>query len=220
MQQQKISDSAVRRLSLYLRCLRDSSAQGVDVVSSRELAEASGTTPAQVRKDLSLFGSFGKRGSGYQVSMLKDRLTSILGLGRRWPVALVGVGRIGAALLDHRAIAERGFDVVAAFDVAEGKVGRQIRGIEISPLSELVSVVRERSVKIGIIATPAGAAQEVAERLTEAGVRAILNFAPVKLAPGEEVTTRSVDVGLELEGLSYHLSTGARARRDAEATDT
>jgi redox-sensing transcriptional repressor len=219
--QQKISDSAVRRLSLYLRCLRDSSVQGVDVVSSGELARGSGTTPAQVRKDLSLFGSFGKRGSGYQVAVLTERLESILGLEQCWPVALVGVGRIGTALLGHGAIAERGFDIVAAFDVARRKVGRRIQGIEVSPVDELVPLVRKRSVKIGIIATPPGAAQKVAERLTEAGVRAILNFAPVKLVLAEGVTTRSVDVGLELEGLSYHLVAELHDKRgNAEVTDT
>ncbi len=204
--QQKISDLAVRRLSLYLRCLRDSGVQAADVVSSRDLAEGSGTTPSQVRKDLSLFGSFGKRGSGYQAAVLAEQLESILGLGQRWPVALVGVGKIGAALLGHGKIAQRGFDVVVAFDVAPDKIGSRIHGIEVSPVSDLIPLVHQRAVKIGIIATPPEAAQDVAERLADAGVRAILNFAPVKLVLTEGVTTRSVDVGLELEGLSYHLA--------------
>ncbi|HKK08851.1 MAG TPA: redox-sensing transcriptional repressor Rex, partial [Gemmatimonadota bacterium] len=126
----RISESTVRRLSIYLRYLRDLRRQGTSLVSSREMADGCGTTPAQVRKDLSLFGSFGKRGQGYGVDELALTLERILGLGRRWKVALVGVGKIGSALLGYHDLARRGFDIVAAFDTDPGKVGCRLAGVE------------------------------------------------------------------------------------------
>lgn len=216
MSQPKISDSAVRRLSLYLRALRELERQGGDLVSSRELAHLCGATSAQVRKDLSLFGSFGKRGRGYSVGELVATIEEILGLGRRWRVALVGVGKIGSALLGYRDLEGRGFDLVAAFDIDPAKVGRRVAGVEVSALGELERVVAERGVEIGIVATPPGAAQEVAERLWEAGVEAVLNFAPVKLTAPGSAAVRTVDVVLELEGLCYQLSSGAEPRERRE----
>ena len=209
----KISDSAVRRLSIYLRLLRDLGDQGVVLVSSRELAERAGATSAQVRKDLSLFGSFGKRGRGYSVAELAGTLEEILGLRRHWRVALVGVGKIGTALLGYQDLNRRGFEVVAAFDTATGKVGDRQFGVRISPLSNLKAIVRERDVEIGIIATPPEAAQDVAERLAEAGVVAILNFAPVKLDVPAGVSLKTMDVAMELEGLSFQLAAGERDGR-------
>lgn len=206
----RISDSTVRRLSLYLRMLRDLQRQGDEVVSSRELAERTGATSAQVRKDLSLFGSFGKRGRGYVVADLAHTLQDILGLSRTWRVGLVGVGKIGAALLGYRDLARRGFRVVAAFDVEPGKIGRELFGVRVEPLSELRRVVREREVEIAIVATPPEAAADVARRLAEAGVRAILNFAPTEIQRVGDVPVRTVDVVLELEGLSYLLGGGRR----------
>jgi len=211
----KISDSAVRRLSIYLRLLRDLGDQGAVLVSSRELAERAGATSAQVRKDLSLFGSFGKRGRGYSVAELAATLEEILGLRRHWRVALVGVGKIGTALLGYQDLNRRGFEVVAAFDTATGKVGERQFGVLISPLAELKTIVRDRSVEIGIIATPPEAAQDVARRLADAGVTAILNFAPVKLNLPEEVSLKTMDVAMELEGLSFQLAAG---RRDEQTT--
>lgn len=208
MRQPKISESAVRRLSLYLRVLRELERQGEELASSQELARRCGATSAQIRKDLSLFGSFGKRGRGYSVTELVETLERILGLRRRWRVALVGVGKIGSALLGYRDLERRGFDLVAAFDTAPGKVGSEVSGVEVSPLASLESVVAERGIEIAIVATPPEAAQEVAERLWEAGVQAILNFAPVKLAAPEEAAVRTVDVVLELEGLCYLLTSG------------
>lgn len=205
MKQPKISDSAVRRLSLYLRLLRELRAEGETLVSSRELAERSGATSAQVRKDLSLFGSFGKRGRGYSVEGLVETLEDILGLRRRWRVALVGVGKIGSALLGYRDLERRGFDVVAAFDTEPAKVGQEVFGVRVSDMADLEEVVGERRVEIGIIATPREAAEDVAERLAAAGVRAILNFAPVEVTAGE-VPVRTMDVVLELEGLTYLLT--------------
>lgn len=210
MKQPKISDSTVRRLSLYLRALRELQRMDRDVISSQSLARLCGATSAQIRKDLSLFGSFGKRGRGYSVSELVATLEGILGLGQRWKVALVGVGKIGSALLGYRDLPRRGFDVVAAFDTAAEKLGRTVAGVEVSPLEELEEVVREKGVEVAVIATPPESAQEVARRLWEAGVAAILNFAPVKLSSPEDVAVRTVDVVLELEGLCYLLTAEER----------
>ena len=190
MRQPKISDSAVRRLSLYLRALRELERWGEKLASSRDLARRCGATSAQIRKDLSLFGSFGKRGRGYSVAELISTLEGILGLERRWRVALVGVGKIGSALMGYQGLADRGFDLVAAFDAAPSKVGTVVGGVEVSPLSALDRVV--------------------AERLWSAGVDAVLNFAPVKLSAPEGTAVRTVDVVLELEGLCYEL-TASRA---------
>ncbi len=215
----KISDSAVRRLSHYLRLLRELERAGTELVSSRELAERSGATSAQVRKDLSHFGSFGQRGRGYSVPELLDTLRGILGLHRRWRVCLVGVGKIGSALLGYRDLGPRGFDVVAAFDADPDKVGREVFGVTVRPAGELERGVRETQAEIGIIATPPQAAQEVARRLADAGVSAILNFAPVKLVEIPEVAIRTMDVVLELEGLTYLVSQREEARAGEEARD-
>jgi redox-sensing transcriptional repressor len=206
MNQRKISESTVRRLSLYLRLLREARPTGQRVLSSRELAERTGTSSAQVRKDLSLFGSFGKRGRGYDVDQLERTLARILGLQGRWRVGLVGVGKIGSALLGYGELARRGFDLVAAFDVDSHKVGRQVSGVRVWPLDRLEEVIGDEAVTIGIIATPPEAAEETARRLTQAGVTAILNFAPVKLATPDAIAVRTMDVALELEGLSFALT--------------
>jgi redox-sensing transcriptional repressor len=211
----RISDSTVRRLSVYLRLLRELTEEGREIVSSRELAERSGTTSAQVRKDLSLFGSFGKRGRGYTVAELEASLRRILGLGRRWHVGLVGVGKIGSALLGYEDLTRRGFDIVAAFDNDPDKVGRTVFGVEVTAMAELEPVVRERDVEMAIVATPPEAAQEVTERLVEAGVSGLLNFAPVKLDTQDGVAVRSMDVALEMEGLSFALSFDGDAERSA-----
>ncbi|WP_420634540.1 redox-sensing transcriptional repressor Rex [Candidatus Palauibacter sp.] len=202
----RISDSTVRRLSLYLRMLRDLERVGVVVVSSSQLAEPSGATSAQVRKDLSHFGSFGKRGRGYSVERLVGALQEILGLTHSWRLALVGVGKIGSALLGYGGLAARGFDVVAAFDVDEAKIGTHSFGLTIRPMPELRHVISELGVDIGVVATPTDVAAEIAAELARAGVGAILNFAPIELAVVNGVPIRTVDIVLELEGLSYLLS--------------
>jgi redox-sensing transcriptional repressor len=178
------------------------------LVSSRDLAEGSGTTAAQVRKDLSHFGSFGKRGQGYDVEELTRSLEQILGLQRQWRVALIGVGRIGAALLGYGDLAQRGFEIVTAFDADPGKVESELSGVRVRPLSDLESDLAREDVDIAIIATPPDSAQTVATRLTAAGVHAILNFAPVKLEVGADVVVRTMDVAMEMEGLSFVLTSG------------
>jgi redox-sensing transcriptional repressor len=206
MTRKRISDSAVRRLSRYLRFLRDLERVGKDIVSSRELAEGTGTTAAQVRKDLSHFGSFGKRGQGYVASELRRSLREILGLGRRWHVAVIGVGKIGSALLGYGDLTQRGFDIVAAFDSDPVKVDEKLGGVRVRSLASLEADLASARVDIAIIATPPDSAQSVASRAAAAGVPAILNFAPVKLEVAPHVVVRSMDVSLELEGLSFLLS--------------
>ncbi|MDE2663915.1 MAG: redox-sensing transcriptional repressor Rex [Gemmatimonadota bacterium] len=212
----RISDSTVRRLSLYLRMLRDLERAGAEFVSSSQLAEPSGATSAQVRKDLSHFGSFGKRGRGYSVEGLVRALEEILGLSRSWRIALVGVGKIGSALLGYGGLAARGFDVVAAFDVDEAKIGTTAYGLRIRPMTDLRPVIAECGAEIGVVATPTEVAAEVAAELERAGVGAILNFAPVELSEVNGVPIRTVDIVLELEGLSYLMSeAGRRTGSDA-----
>lgn len=200
----KVSDSTVSRLSMYLRLLRDVTAEGVTTLASEELARRCGVSAAQVRKDLSSFGTFGKRGTGYAVPELVRALRSILGLERRWRVALVGVGKIGSALLAHQDFSRQGFDIVAVVDRDATKVGRDWNGVTVQPDAELEAVIR-RGIDIVIVAVPAESAQGVVDRAVAAGVRAILNFAPVKLAVPEHVAVKTVNLALELEGLSYAL---------------
>lgn len=201
----KVADSTVRRLSLYLRFLEEFEDHGIATVSSGALAARGGTTSAQVRKDLSFFGSFGKRGLGYAVPELAGRLREILGLGRRWRVAMVGAGKIGSALVQYRGFQQRGFDIVAIFDVDPDKVGRQWNGLTVRDVEQLERVIRENPVDIAVLVTPADAAQPLADRLVTLGVNAILNFAPVQLTVPEHVSVKTVNLALELETLSYAL---------------
>lgn len=210
----KVSEATIGRLSLYLRLLAESEEAGVETVSSEELAGRSGTTAAQVRKDLSLFGTFGKRGLGYRVGELRARLRDILGLDRRWSVALVGAGRIGEALYGYDTFREQGFYIEAVFDADPSKVGERWGDLEVRAASELEHVIRSEGIQIGIVAVPSDGAQEVTDRLVEAGVRGILNFAPTQLEVPTGVSVRDVDMALEMEGLAYQLThevrTGAR----------
>lgn len=202
----KIPESTVRRLSLYLRFLQEASDRGVATLSSDELAERGGTTSAQVRKDLSFFGSFGKRGLGYSVPELLQQLRDILGLARTWRVALVGAGKIGSALFSYRDFQRRGFFIRAVFDSDPAKVGAAWGEQTVRPDEEMDRALREEEIDIVIIAVPAEAAQGVVDRVVETGVRAILNFAPTRLKVPEHVALRNVDMAVELEGLAYTLN--------------
>jgi redox-sensing transcriptional repressor len=206
----KISDSTVSRLSVYLRILEEMGND--DTVSSDDLAERAGTTSAQVRKDLSLFGSFGKRGLGYSVPELTGRLREILGLDRTWRVALVGAGRIGAALFDYPGFRSRGFHIVSVVDRDAAKIGKKWGDITIQDVDELGGIIREKGVEILILAVPAGAVQEVVDRAVKAGVRAILNFASAQLKIPDDVALKDVNMVMELEALSFTLSQGSGAR--------
>ena len=202
----RISESTIRRLSHYLRALDGLERDSVQTVSSDELAERGGTTAAQVRKDLSHFGSFGKRGLGYCVPDLGAHLRSILGLDVRWRVVLVGAGRIGSALFEYPTFAARGFDCVAVLDSDPAKIGQCWGYTPIVSADELETVVRDRRAEMAILAVPADAAQDVAERAVKGGARGLLNFAPVRLRVPPAVAVTNVNLVLEMEGLSFALT--------------
>ena len=202
----KIAESTVRRLSLYLRFLEEFEERGQSTVSSEALASRGGTTSAQVRKDLSFFGSFGKRGLGYPVGALKTQLREILGLDRRYRVVVIGAGKIGSALVQYGGFKARGFDLVSIYDNDPKKVGREWNGLVVQPVEELDQDLRRHPADIAAVVTPAEAAQGVADRLVKAGVTTILNFAPVQLQVPEHVTVKTVNLVLELEALSYVLA--------------
>ncbi|HSM61940.1 MAG TPA: redox-sensing transcriptional repressor Rex [Longimicrobiales bacterium] len=204
----RVSESTVRRLSYYLRALEALDHAGVATVSSEELAERGGTTAAQVRKDLSQFGSFGKRGLGYAVPDLTATLGGILGLDRRWRVVLVGAGRIGAALFAYPAFAARGYDYVAVLDSDPARIGTCWGRMPIRPVSDLEEVVRELKADLVILAVPAESAQGVAERAVHAGARGLLNFAAVQLRVPPGIPVKDVDLVFELEALSFAITLG------------
>ena len=206
MSVRKIAESTVRRLSLYLRFLEEFEEQGAATVSSEVLASRGGTTSAQVRKDLSFFGSFGKRGLGYQVPALKTRLREILGLDRRYRVLVVGAGKIGSALVQYGGFGSRGFDLIAIYDNDPAKVGRQWNGLVVRHVRELETDLAREQADIAAVVTPSEAAQAVADRLVSCGITAILNFAPVQLQVPDTVTVKTVNLVLELEALSYVLA--------------
>ena len=205
---QNISDSTVRRLSHYLRILEKLESDGHATVSSVDLAEQAGTTAAQVRKDFSLFGSFGKRGTGYAVGDLAHELREILGLGGTWRVALVGAGRIGSALFEYADFRLRGFRIDTVLDVDPSRVGQSWGDVRIEDARDLARIVTERSIDIVILAVPADAAQATADRAVQAGVRGILNFAPTQLRLPEHVSVQDVNMVMELEALSFELTHG------------
>jgi redox-sensing transcriptional repressor len=209
----RISESTIRRLSHYYRVLEEVEAEGGRLISSHRLAEREGITSAQVRKDLSTFGSFGRRGLGYSVAHLREEIRLILGLDRRWRVGVVGTGNIGTALLAYRGFARQGFDVVAAFDRDPTRVGERLGDLVVHDVSLLPSLASELKLDMGVIATPVRAAQEVADLLVKAGVRGILNFAPRKLFVPAVVTLRNVDMTVELESLSFALAQRHGVRR-------
>ncbi|HMH81258.1 MAG TPA: redox-sensing transcriptional repressor Rex [Gemmatimonadales bacterium] len=202
----KISESTVRRLSLYLRFLEQFGAQGQATISSAELARRGGTTSAQVRKDLSFFGSFGKRGLGYSVPELTARIRDILGLRRTYRVLLVGAGRIGSALIQYPGFRQRGFHVTAIYDKDPKKIGSGWNGLVVQDVRDIEADLARESTDIAIVVTPADAAQDVVDRLVRAGVKAILNFAPVQLAVPADVAVKTVNMALELETLSFALA--------------
>ncbi len=202
----KIADSTVRRLSLYLRFLEEFEGQGIETISSGALAGRGGTTSAQVRKDLSFFGSFGKRGLGYSVPELVQALRQILGLTRHYRVALIGAGKIGSALVQNRGFRRRGFDFVAIFDRDPAKIGQTLGGVRVEDVGHLEASLARSPADIAVLVTPPEVAQSVADRLVGLGIKSILNFAPLQLAVPADVTVKTVNLALELEALAYHLA--------------
>jgi redox-sensing transcriptional repressor len=189
--------------------------QAVTTVSSEQLAERAGVNAAKVRKDLSYLGSYGTRGVGYDVEHLVREVSGELGLTRDWPVVIVGLGNLGRALANYRGFGARGFRIVALIDADPDKVGERLGDLAVEPIEALHAVVAERRVAIAMIATPAGAAQDVADRLVEAGVGSILNFAPTVVVVPPDVSLRKVDLATELQILSFYQQHAQRARDGA-----
>ena len=202
----RIAESTVRRLSAYLRFLEDFEARGLTTISSEELANRGGTTSAQVRKDLSFFGSFGKRGLGYSVPELAGRLREILGLGKDWRVVIVGAGKIGAALAQYRGFRLRGFNILAAYDNNADKIGRKLEGIPVRDIEHLERDIQRDRPDIVVLTVPGDEAQTIVDRVVKAGVKAILNFAPAQLHAPPDVAIKTVNMAMELEGLSFALT--------------
>jgi redox-sensing transcriptional repressor len=198
-----IPEATVARLAVYLRVLTALADGGRSTVSSGELATAAGVNPAGLRKDLSHLGPCGVRGVGYEVRTLRDRISRVLGVERSRSCVLVGMGNLGSALADYAGFGSRGFEFVGLFDAAPGKVGQRIGGHAVRPVEDLEAVVAETKASIGVITTPAEVAQSVCDRLAAAGVRSILNFAPVPLAAPPGVDVRKVDLSVELQVLAF-----------------
>jgi len=199
-----LPEATIARLPEYLRALHNLHEGDADTISSEGLAAAAGVNSAKLRKDLSHLGSYGTRGVGYDVALLIDQIEYILGLDQRRAVCLVGVGNLGHALAGYAGFASRGFRIVALFDADAARVGEQINGLTVRHIDELSQVAAEESIAIGVIATPAGAAQAVADDLVAAGVTSILNFAPCVLTVPANVDVRKVDLAIELQILSFH----------------
>lgn len=191
------------RLPLYHRVLLEV-AEDSPTVSSVKIAALSGVNSAKVRKDLSHLGNYGTRGVGYDVRMLLHRISSELGLTRDWPIAIVGFGNLGHALANYRGFPERGFEIAAIFDSDSAKVGERAGDLVVRHIDELGKVIGSLGISIALIATPASAAQEVADRLVEAGITSILNFAPTVISVPEGISVRKVDLSMELQILSFY----------------
>jgi redox-sensing transcriptional repressor len=200
----RIPEATVARLPLYYRALLDTADQQVGTVSSERLAELAGVNAAKVRKDLSYLGSYGTRGVGYDVEFLLHQISRELGLTHDWPVVIVGVGNLGHALANYRGFGARGFRIVALVDADPAKVGQRVGDLQVEALDDLPRIVAKGAIAIGIVATPASAAQEVADRLVDAGVTSVLNFAPAVVTVPAGVSLRKVDLAIELQILSFY----------------
>jgi redox-sensing transcriptional repressor len=201
-----VPDIVVGRLPLYLRALNFLAAEGREITSSQELGDRLGISSAQIRKDLSHFGEFGKQGTGYDINFLREKLREILHVDRMWDVALVGAGDLGHALARYGGFVGRGFRISAVFDNDPDKIGRKIGDLEIQDVSCLPEVVRRHNIKIGIIAVPASAAQEVARMMLESGIKAILNYAPITLVVPSSIKVQHIDPVMHLQRMTYYLS--------------
>ena len=204
--QRQIPEVVVSRLPMYVRALTELHKEAIAIVNSRDLGDRLGIAPAQIRKDLSYFGRFGRRGRGYNVALLLGELSQILGLDRQWRMAVVGVGRLGRAIMDYKGFVPRGFKVVAAFDKERNMVGRKVSGVTVRDMAELEATVKGKKVDIAIVAVPSSEAQEVIDRLVQSGVRSILNYAPIsgKVPPG--VRLEGIDPVLALQSMTYYLT--------------
>ncbi len=199
----RIPESAIRRLSLYLRVLLVLEKEGADTVSSKELAYRAKRTSAQVRQDLALFGSFGTRGLGYPVRELRAQIAAILGIDRVWRMGLFGVGNIGSALVSYKEFSRQGFQIVKLFDNDQRKIGSNHKGIVISDIQNMEQEMKEAGIEMAIIAVPATVAQYIVDDVVAIGIKAILNFAPINLKVPDDVYLRNENMAMELEYLSF-----------------
>jgi redox-sensing transcriptional repressor len=200
----KIPQRVIPRLSRYYRILFENSGQ--PLISSRKLSQLTGCTAAQIRRDLTYFGQFGSPGRGYNTEELKNSLKKILGIDRRWNVALIGVGNLGKALLGYDGFSHQGFNIVAAFDTDKRKAGQVVKGVDIHPYSRLSSVIKKKEIEMAILAVPKETVQSVATDLTRLGIKAILNFVPHPLTVPAHVKVRHIDMTIEIERLSFLVS--------------
>jgi redox-sensing transcriptional repressor len=208
-----VPQPTINRLAIYIRALKAASDEGTETISSADLERLTGVSSDQIRKDLSYFGEFGKPGTGYAVIALLGGLLKIMGLHRRQSALIVGAGNLGTALSHYPGFVQWGFRIAAVYDNDPAKVGTRISGLEVYDIADMIDRNREERIEIGIIATPAEAAQEVADIMVRAGARSILNFAPVRLEVPADITVRNVDVTLELQVLSYLRADKDRSRR-------
>jgi redox-sensing transcriptional repressor len=206
MAKRKAPDIVVGRLPLYLRVLNQLAEEGRITTNSQELGERLGLSSAQIRKDLSYFGGFGRYGAGYDVAYLRQQLRRILHLDRCWPVVLVGAGHLGHALANYQRFPENGFEIVAVFDNDPAKIGTMIDGHPVLDIARMEGVIQEQAIAVAILAVPMQAAQEVADRLVAAGVRAILNYAPVRLKVPEGVKVQDIDPVARLQHMTFYLN--------------
>ncbi len=200
-----IPDIVISRLPVYLRALERLSQEGEEVTSSHELGKRLGISSAQIRKDLSHFGGFGKQGTGYKIAFLKDQLRQVLKVEREWQVALVGAGDLGSAVARYKGFAERGFHIGYVFDNSPEKIGKRVGSFTIRPIEAIGETISENNIKIAMIAVPAENAQAVADQLIEAGVRAILNYAPINLNVPENVRVQYIDPVIHLQRMTFYL---------------
>ncbi len=206
MKVEKISELTTNRMSVYLRCLNELAAQGEKTVSSEKLAKQFHLNSAQIRKDLAYFGEFGVRGVGYYVDELREHLKKILGLNTEHCVAIIGAGRLGTALADYYGLTQTNFSVAALFDADEKKIGKKVGDLEIFDIKDFARIAKKDNIDVAVIAVPAGFAQEVLETVTKAGIKAVMNFAPVPLRVEDDVKMKTVDLTISLESLSYFLA--------------
>jgi len=200
-----IPEVVIDRLPVYVRALQHLDDAGREVVSSQDLGAQLGVTPAQIRKDLSYFGRFGKQGRGYNVRRLLDELRQILGLDRQWNMVLVGVGHLGRAILAYGGFGPQGFRIVEAFDSDPAIIGQQFGSVTVRDVAELPEVLERRHIDIGIVAVPASVAQKVTDILVKAGVRSILNYAPIAIQTADDVHVRDIDPVLALQAMTFYL---------------
>lgn len=208
MTEEVVPDIVISRLPWYLQTLNQMAKEGLHTVSSKMLAERLGTTAAQIRKDLSFFGGFGKQGTGYSIYFLIEQLQKILNLDRVWQVAVVGAGDLGRALTHYQGFASRGIEIIMLFDIDPKVVGTQVGSVIVRHVDAMESEIRARGIKIGILTVPGAVAQQTADRLVNAGVEAILNYAPVTLMLPETVHVQHIDPVLHMQRMMYYLGEG------------